>query len=500
MKILELIIEGFKEAQIEFQKEVSPEIVKKTIDQYRDLVNRNQIKGAERNIDYWRKQGWKPFSDRVETLYTTPSKTQLKRSKVVGNSINLKENDEWLIVIPLDKDASCFHGKDTDWCTTKTSHGYYEKYFYTYETTLIYVLNKKSGQKWAIASRPEIDDLELFNQQDYSITAEDFQEETGFNPLELAKLAHDKYQPTISASRAGYTERMNKIRVLYSNTKFNRSPELEEMLIYTKNPEYCYYYINENGFGDYPEAIVLAAVNEETTVIKNVNNVSDSLMKKFLKLENPRIFYYINREIPLEIQTALVKNDPFNIQFLRNPDEQVQLMAIKYSPEVIGKIHNLTLRAEVEAVKQNPSMIAKSYYQRPEAQMAAVLQDPLIISYIHSPTPDVQVAAYNTADLDDKSQVFVSVRNKSPELIVAHRAKSWDDYIKVMIPAIKQQLVTGNPVTPMNNTGVERTMKRFLDLSNNADHNVSTNVKFWVKKINKFFAWWNQSLEQSQST
>ena len=40
------------------------------------------------------------------------------------------ENDDWLVVIPLDKDASCFHGKNSDWCTTKINQGNFEDYFY----------------------------------------------------------------------------------------------------------------------------------------------------------------------------------------------------------------------------------------------------------------------------------------------------------------------------------------------------------------------------------
>lgn len=107
----ELINEGFKEAQVEFAQASNQETAAQSIAQFRDLVNRNQVQGNERNIDFWRKQGWNAFSNFVSTKSQQKSKTQEKRSKVSGNVITLKDDNRWLVIIPLDKEASCFHGK-----------------------------------------------------------------------------------------------------------------------------------------------------------------------------------------------------------------------------------------------------------------------------------------------------------------------------------------------------------------------------------------------------
>ena len=63
----ELINEGFKEAQAEFAQASSDEQTQQRIAQFRDLVNRNQVQGNERNIDFWRKQGWDAFQQFVST-------------------------------------------------------------------------------------------------------------------------------------------------------------------------------------------------------------------------------------------------------------------------------------------------------------------------------------------------------------------------------------------------------------------------------------------------
>jgi hypothetical protein len=90
------------------------------------LCQRNQVVGQERNIDYWRKQGIDAFAKFVGQKLTIPSKTEIKRSKIPGKHIDLVDNDQWQIVIPLDKESSCFHGKNTKWCTTKPNASYFE--------------------------------------------------------------------------------------------------------------------------------------------------------------------------------------------------------------------------------------------------------------------------------------------------------------------------------------------------------------------------------------
>ena len=139
----------------------------------------NQYQGNEHNIDYWRKQGWEEFSNSVKKLSNRLTKTTDNRSKNVGRPIILEETAEQLIVLPLDKGASCFHGKGTEWCTAKPFAHHCDRYFYRQDCTMIYFVNKGTGGKWAIAVDAEDDTAVYFNQAYVSISQAKFDGEPG---------------------------------------------------------------------------------------------------------------------------------------------------------------------------------------------------------------------------------------------------------------------------------------------------------------------------------
>lgn len=236
------LMEGFKEAQVEFAKYVSGEEVKDLLNRYREVVKQNRAKGDERNIDYWRKQGFEKFSEFVKNAEQAVSKRSIKRqSKDVGKAIILKETERWLIVVPLDKSASCFYGKDTAWCTTKPFANYYEQYFYERGVTLIYFLNKETGGKWAIACHSAVSQCEYFDQEDNSISEDEFNSQTGINSAKVVDYAREK-EPQINNAREKYKDIVDNL----SNRlrKGEVSPEIEKDLIYTKNLKMIAGYLN----------------------------------------------------------------------------------------------------------------------------------------------------------------------------------------------------------------------------------------------------------------
>jgi len=207
MRYTELkLVEGYKEVTQKFAQEAEAEQVKKAIDQYRDLVNRNQVQGDERNIDWWGKQGWERFRTFVNAKSQQQSITQQKKRKNTGRSHTLAENDRWLIVVPLDKDASCFHGKGTDWCTTKPDHDYFHVYFLNSSATLIYFLQKQTGAKWAASVHPDGEET-YFDKNDNSIRKKDFSKQTGI-PLDTVT----KYVDMVSNKSTDVAKKANKAR------------------------------------------------------------------------------------------------------------------------------------------------------------------------------------------------------------------------------------------------------------------------------------------------
>ena len=376
------LIEGYKEAQIEFEKDTEPETASAVISQFKDLVNKNQVLGNERNIDFWRKQGWSLFQSFVSSKQTQPTKTQIKRKKVVGKSINLADTNEWLIVIPLDKHASCFHGKNSDWCTTKVNQSNFESYFYANNVTLIYCINKQSGKMWAIAGHKDVNQIEMFDQRDTSISHEEFNAQTGLNAQDLVDQALNKHSTEINSSREKYNNILQYVRNSVK-TVTARDPQLESALVYVMNTMYFASYVhalitNQQDVTLLPEIIKVKACEYDSRLISKLN-LPETAIVEILKKYGDYIRHVPN-PTPAMIHTALERSavaveyvniDPSKIN---NYPKAAAYLAAKYNkenPEVEPKI-----------AKDN---IALLYYLRikktpfPEAE-PEILKNPTLIN------------------------------------------------------------------------------------------------------------------------
>ena len=331
MRIYEIIKEGYKEAQTEFSSVIDPAKALEMINQYKVLCQRNQVVGQERNIDYWRKQGVDAFAKFVQQKLTIPSKTEIKRSKIPGKHIDLVDNAQWQIVIPLDKESSCFHGKNTKWCTSKPNANYFEKYFYDRSVTLIYLLQKQTGIMWAIACHTETDQIEMFDQQDKSLTAEEFKNQTGINPQEIRDLAlSDTHAAPIQGRRCDYQESCNRASQMISAMGDEPNPEIEKELSFNKNEELIYSYLNK---------------------IKDKNSLSDQMKLLVIGVDGANIEYF--DDPPEKMKMAVVRAEGLAIQFIKNPSEEVQLAAVRQHGPAIHYIKNPSEAVQLAAVRQN---------------------------------------------------------------------------------------------------------------------------------------------------
>ena len=220
------LFEGYKEAKIAFSQSSDPDLVKDYLDKFRQLVKQNKAEGDERNIDWWIKKGWEEFQKFVDDTQHKMTTSQMKKQRNrTGKAITLYENSAWLIVVPLDKDASCFYGKGTAWCTTKPFADFYEDYFYNRNITLIYLFNKQSGGKWAIAFHNEVDKVEMFNSDDKSIDETIFQKETGFDPHQVVKKIAPNHEVEIQQSRDEYDDLKKRVQKQLNNEVISNQME-----------------------------------------------------------------------------------------------------------------------------------------------------------------------------------------------------------------------------------------------------------------------------------
>lgn len=220
--------EAYKDAELEFSTAADLTSAKQAIDKFKTLVDRNQVNNSERNIDWWRKQGWDKFKSFVGIKSAQKSTTQEKRSKVTGNAISIAETDEWLVVVPLDKDASCFYGKQTNWCTAKPYTSHYEQYMHADAVTLIYFLQVATGKKWAIAARLEQPPvIKYFDQNDNQINKGTFASQTNLDPTKYIQLAFEKqHLDAIHSVRDEYKHKTVRLRQQVDATTIP-NPDLE---------------------------------------------------------------------------------------------------------------------------------------------------------------------------------------------------------------------------------------------------------------------------------
>lgn len=392
------IVEGYKEVADKFSQEADPSLVQDTISKYKDLVNRNQVQGNERNIDWWSKQGWQQFQKFVNAKSQQPSQNQQKKRKNTGKSHTLAETDQWLIVIPLDKDASCFHGKGTDWCTTKPEHDYFEKYFRDNSVTLIYFLQKQTGNKWAIAVYNDGSE-DYFDIRDNEIGNGDFADQTGI-PLDTVM----KYVNMVSNKNTDVSKKANnarsemktdlkKLESMINELKISkneeRSPEIETLLFKTKSPEllknYLYIVANDEDTPvPFEQSMQTLIALKAPSMMVNVSNISEKSVRLISK-NFPSYLKDINKKHPELVRNAL-KNNPaamprieevgilgkidYNLQKIFIEKNALWIIAFednlhpKFEPlkaKVIGKFFEQN--SDVYAIVVEPGLTDLSYLQ-----------------------------------------------------------------------------------------------------------------------------------------
>jgi len=342
------IVEGYKEVTQKFAQEADLEQVKSVIAQYRDLVDRNQVQGNERNIDWWGKQRWERFSKFVSAKSQQQSQTQQKRRKNVGRSHNLAENDEWLIVIPLDKDASCFHGKGSDWCTTKPDHDYFEQYFRDGHVTLIYFLQKQTGRKWAIAVHDSGMD-EYFDINDNSIGNGDFADQTGIpldTVMKYVDMVYDKttdVSKKVDVSRNKMKDELERVADMIDDLRRSgskeRSPAIETLLLKTHSgnqlKKYMYAVANDEDnpteFDQNMQSLIAVKIPH---MLSNIANLTEKTIK--LAVQNDNVLIGDIEKAHPELVYNTIKNNPKSIPepttYIDKISPELQKLFIEHNP------------------------------------------------------------------------------------------------------------------------------------------------------------------------
>jgi len=88
------------------------------------------------------------YDELVKVLAIKKLKSQEK--SLAKDVTKIYEDDEWLIVSPKTHQASCAYGAHTKWCVTQRDDDHYFKNYTQGNSYLMFVINKKDNDKWAI--------------------------------------------------------------------------------------------------------------------------------------------------------------------------------------------------------------------------------------------------------------------------------------------------------------------------------------------------------------
>lgn len=279
--------EDYKTAKAAFLKQ-EPDATKvdAAIAQFRK--HQNSFKGNEKNIDWWEKQGWNKFNVFIAA----------HNVKTTKDFLTLRSDDEWLIVVPLNKEASCYHGGGTDWCTTKENHEYFSQYFYNSSHTKLHVVliyciknphHKGLKEKWAIvpyfndqyqvehpktynlSSRFDSDELiEYFDRRDKPLNRAQFESQTGLTVEEILDITRE-HKNEIEQRRK--TNRLTDYASLINDMRGLNRDGSDKELISPLTQEILYREIPKRGTND--DIIMFM----EVTGIKNWPEVEPTLFK-----------------------------------------------------------------------------------------------------------------------------------------------------------------------------------------------------------------------------
>lgn len=139
----------------------------KVVRDFDRLLNKGILPSDKRDINRYKTP--EEIYDIVKRYEQTKTKGEIVRDIKRKDAEKVFENDKVIVVKPKSKEASCFYGKGTKWCTAaSSSYNYFDNYYLDKMVNLYYVLVKGSNEKYAVAVHPD-GKKEVFDAEDNSL-------------------------------------------------------------------------------------------------------------------------------------------------------------------------------------------------------------------------------------------------------------------------------------------------------------------------------------------
>ena len=202
-----------------------------------------KLKGDERDIDKWAVQGWDAFNDAMNFDFQLTNKDQ----------ITLRDDDKWLIVVPLNHYTSCFYGKSTPWCVTKPNQAEFSRAFFSTRSDNIFVfcIEKSTKIMWALEiSRTDGREGKLlanvWNNKNNTVEEKTFETETGLSVAALLATVEQNISAIRNAAKENAKYDIQHLVSQVRNTN-ERNPRLEQAILKNKLASVALDYIQDAG-------------------------------------------------------------------------------------------------------------------------------------------------------------------------------------------------------------------------------------------------------------
>lgn len=175
------------------------------VDRFDKMLKLNQIPIDKRDINQYEN-----FEELTASTNAAEREYQIKAKAKQGKKevSKIYEDESFLIIEPKSEEASCSYGSGTKWCISATdSKNYFDEYAEK-GARFLFIIDKKTGDKDAIAFAGDIDQIEIYDARDEQRKASYIENKYQKNILEEL----NKFLGTVTHAPPFSTMTMNDIK------------------------------------------------------------------------------------------------------------------------------------------------------------------------------------------------------------------------------------------------------------------------------------------------
>ncbi len=277
----------------------------------------DRLNQDERDIDHWK--SFTELRNRLFELKNTKSKTAQKNDVKTAGANKIYEDEQVILILIKNKNASCMYGAGTQWCITMQNEIYYEDYD-AKNTIILFVLRKDLDQtnpfyKVAVVHERDFDnnitEIQFFDAED---TQYDSYEEPLSDVKNISKILK------IAEKTAAAQPKSNIAKYASKEITIDQIPESEKT-----DQFWTWVLLNNYQEEKIPENVLAKLADNEEAEIRELvaqETESEDILEKLSNDVDMQIRMYVaqNKNTPFEI-LEILKDDN---------DELVRRQAIKF--------------------------------------------------------------------------------------------------------------------------------------------------------------------------